>query len=171
MAEIPTQSNPSRRRWAGAVLFLLVLAAVAVVTVPMQLIRPFVPQTPDRVAVSYGLRSWSPLLTLLMALAGVAIAAGLWRGGRWWSRTLAVLALVPLAGAAWFSRQNIFEKMFVPLGTTAFAQAAEAGWVAAEDPVLAVVLNGEAAAYPVRQIAYHHIVQDVVGGVPIAVTY
>ena len=39
------------------------------------------------------------------------------------------------------------------------------------DPVLAVTLNGEATAYPVRQVAYHHIVQDVVGGVPVAVTY
>lgn len=171
MHEMPPQSQASRRRWAGAVLFLLVLAAVALVTVPMQLIRPFVPQTPDRVAASYVLRHWSPLVTLLMALAGLAIVAGLWRGGWWWSRTLAVLALVPLAGAAWFSRQNIFEKMFVPLGTTAFVQAAEAGWVEEGDPVLAVALNGEAAAYPVRQIAYHHIVQDVVGGVPVAVTY
>ena len=37
--------------------------------------------------------------------------------------------------------------------------------------MLAVERNGEAAAYPVRQVAYHHIVQDVVGGVPVAVTY
>ena len=36
---------------------------------------------------------------------------------------------------------------------------------------VAVERNGEAAAYPVRQLAYHHIVQDVVGGVPIVVTY
>ena len=31
--------------------------------------------------------------------------------------------------------------------------------------------NGEAAAYPIRQLAYHHLVQDIVGGVPIVVTY
>jgi len=27
---------------------------------------------------------------------------------------------------------------------------------------MAVEINGEAAAYPVRQMAYHHLVQDVV---------
>ena len=34
-----------------------------------------------------------------------------------------------------------------------------------------VKINGDAAAYPVRQMAYHHIVQDVVGGTPITTTY
>jgi len=36
--------------------------------------------------------------------------------------------------------------------------------------VLAVKIHGEAVAYPVRQMGYHHIMQDVVGGVPIAAT-
>ena len=171
MPEMPSQSHASRRRLAGVVLFLLVLAAFAMVALPMRLVRPFSPQTPEGIAVAYALRRWSPLATLVAVAAGLALAAGLWRGGRWWSRALAVIALVPLAGAAWFSRQNVFEKMFVPLGATASVPAAEAGWVEEEDPVLAVSLNGDAAAYPVRQIAYHHVVEDVVGGVPVAVTY
>lgn len=171
MPEMPSQSHSSRRRLAGAVLFLLVLAALAMVALPIRLIRPFVPQTPEGIALSYALRRWSPLATLVAVAAGLALAAGLWRGGRRWSRALAVIALVSLAGAAWFSRQNIFEKMFVPLGRTAYVPAAEADWVEEEDPVLAVTLNGDAAVYPVRQIAYHHIVADVVGGVPVAVTY
>jgi len=37
--------------------------------------------------------------------------------------------------------------------------------------VLALSFNHDARAYPVREIAYHHIVNDVVGGVPVAVTY
>jgi hypothetical protein len=39
------------------------------------------------------------------------------------------------------------------------------------DVVLAVNLNGEAAAYPIRLMAYHHVVQDTVGGTPIVATY
>ena len=39
------------------------------------------------------------------------------------------------------------------------------------DPVLAVTLNGDAAAFPVRQVSYHHIVEDTVGGIHVAVTY
>jgi Protein of unknown function (DUF3179) len=164
-------SQSSRRRWAGFILVLLILAALALVAVPVYLIRPFSPQTPGGLAVAFALRRWAPLATALALIAGLALAAGLWRGGRWRSRALVVLALVPLTGAAWLARFNIFEKMFAPLGASRFAPAAEAGWVADGDMVLAVEHGGEAAAYPIRQVAYHHIVQDVVGGVPVAVTY
>ncbi len=164
-------SPSSRRRLAGAVLVLLVLAVLAMVAVPVFLIRPFSPQTPGGLAVAFALRWWAPLVTDLALIVGAALAARLWRGGRWWSRALVVLALIPLAVAPWLSRFNIFEKMFAPLGASRFAPAAQASWVEDGDMVLAVERNGDAAAYPVRQVAYHHIVQDVVGGVPIAVTY
>ena len=39
------------------------------------------------------------------------------------------------------------------------------------DVVLAVRVGDDAVAYPVRQMAYHHVVQDTVGGVPIVATY
>jgi hypothetical protein len=32
-------------------------------------------------------------------------------------------------------------------------------------------MKNEARAYPVRSLSYHHIVNDVIGGVPIAATY
>jgi hypothetical protein len=170
MPTAPSTSR-SRRRWAGVTLFLLILAAAALVAVPVFLIRPFSPQTPGGLAAAFALRRWAPLATALALTAGLALAVSLWRGGRWWSRALVVLALIPLAGAAWLARFNIFERMFAPLGASRFAPVAEAGWVADGDMVLAVEHGGDAAAYPVRQVAYHHIVQDVVGGVPVAVTY
>jgi hypothetical protein len=37
--------------------------------------------------------------------------------------------------------------------------------------ILAVRYSNDARAYPIREMAYHHILNDVVGGVPIAVTY
>ena len=37
--------------------------------------------------------------------------------------------------------------------------------------VLALNFNHDARAYPISEMAYHHIVNDVVGGVPVAVTY
>jgi thiol:disulfide interchange protein len=160
-----------QNRLAGLFLPALVLAALALVAVPVWLIKPFSPQTPGGLAVAYALRRAAPWGTALLAAAALALAVSMWRRARWWSRALIVLAFILLLGAAWFSRQNIFEKMFAPLGEARSAPAAEAGWVAAGDPVMAVALNGDAAAYPVRQVAYHHIVHDVVGGVPVAVTY
>ena len=165
-------SRPRSRRWvAGLILFLLVLAAAAMLVLPLWLIQPFSPQTPDGIALAYTVRRWAPMATVLALVVGLVLTVRLWRGGRWWSRTLAVLALVPLGAAAFFSRQNVFEKMFAPMGQVASVPAAEASWVEEGDPVLALAFNGDAAAYPVRQVAYHHIVEDTVGGVPVAVTY
>lgn len=170
-------ANPSgsyrSRRLAGAVLSLLVVLAVAAVAVPFWVIRPFAPQTPEGLAVAYMLRRWASVGTVLALAAGVVLAAWLWRRARWWSRTALALALAVLAGAVWRARENpvMFEQMFVPLEAARFAPAAEAGWVAENDPVLAVTVGGDAAAYPVRQVAYHHIVHDEVGGVSVAVTY
>ncbi|QOJ16745.1 MAG: DUF3179 domain-containing protein [Phycisphaeraceae bacterium] len=39
------------------------------------------------------------------------------------------------------------------------------------DRVIGIVLHGEARCYPVRMLAWHEVVNDTVGGVPIAVTY
>jgi hypothetical protein len=174
MQSTPSASRGARRRYAGlflVLLVLLVIAALALVAVPMWLIRPFSPQTPGGLAAAYALRRAAPWGTALAAAAALFLAAGVWRNARWWSRALVVLAFVPLLGAAGLAHQNIFEKMFAPLAEARSAPAAEAKWVEEKDPVLAVALNGETAAYPVRQVAYHHIVQDVVGGVPVAVTY
>ena len=37
--------------------------------------------------------------------------------------------------------------------------------------VLAVSVGRDARAYPIRNISYHHVVDDVVGGSAIVVTY
>jgi hypothetical protein len=161
----------SSRRWSATLLLLLVVVAVAAVAIPVWLIRPFAPQTPDGVAVAYALRRWAPALTALALVGAPLLVLRLWHGARWWSRIAIALALPPLLGAGLLARVNIFEKMFAPLDRPQTSATAEAGWVKPDEPVLAVTLGGDAAAYPVRLVAYHHIVHDVVGGVPIAVTY
>lgn len=40
-----------------------------------------------------------------------------------------------------------------------------------QEPVIAVTFGGEQRAYPLRILLWHEIVNDMVGGVPIAVTY
>lgn len=153
---------------------LLLLAAVsfAVVAVPVVLIRPFAPQTPASVAVAFALRRWSPWVTLAAALIGLGLALRIWRNSpRFVPRLgLSVLLLVTLV-TTWAARQNHFEWMFAPLPDARFIRAAEARAVEPSDMVLAVLVKGDAAAYPVRQLAYHHLVEDDVGGVPIVATY
>ena len=68
------------------------------------------------------------------------------------------------------SRLNYFEWMFHPVDTAKFESESTSKLGAAE-MILAVRYGADARAYPIREMAYHHILNDVVGGVPIAVTY
>ena len=165
-------TSKAHRRLAGLGIVLLLVGVAALLIVPMWLIRPFAPQTERGIEVAYWLRRLGPMIAIVDLLAATALAVYLWRRARWWSRLALVPALLLIAGAAWAVRINVFEaKMFAPLAETRMASAAEASWVADDDVVLAVTVNGESVAYPVRIVAYHHVVHDVVGGVPIVATY
>jgi hypothetical protein len=160
------------RRAAWAMLLIIILVALAIVLTPVWLIQPFAPQSQRGLKISYIMRSWSPLLTLLASLLAVTLVFSLWRGSRrWWKKAFLVVVLIPLFAATWFARQNHFEWMFNPIANAAYAKTSEAEFVADTDMVMAVENNGEAVAYPVRLMAYHHIVQDNVGGTPIVATY
>ncbi len=46
-----------------------------------------------------------------------------------------------------------------------------ADWLSGSDRVLGVEVNGDARAYPIRVMDQHEIVNDIIGGVAVAVTY
>ena len=161
------------RPWvAWVALLLIVLVGLAMVVIPVFIIMPFKAQTERGMELSYSLRNWSPIVTLVGSVLALALAVWLWpRARRWWRKAALVVILLPLLAATWFARQNHFEWMFNPLANAAYARTGEASFVADTDMVIAVEHNGEAVAYPVRLIAYHHIVQDTVGGNAIVATY
>jgi len=177
MSEPKPESNlpqPRGNRAPGWLLLVVVVAAtLAVVMIPALIIQPFKPQTARGVALSYALRSWSPLATVIGTVLVLGLGAYLVRGRRrlWLKLPALMLCLTLTLIAAWFARQNHFEWMFNPLPNASFVRAGAANFVSATDKVLAVEINGEAAAFPIRQMGYHHVVQDTVGGVPIVATY
>jgi hypothetical protein len=142
------------------------------VLIPVWLIQPFSPQTDRALAISFLLRKWSPIATILAAIVVLAICAWIWRGSRrWWAKAPLVAGLAITLCAVWFARQNHFEWMFNPLAHSVYAKVSDASFIDDKDMVMAVTNQGEAVAYPIRQMAYHHVVQDVVGGQPIVATY
>ena len=166
------QTGLSKNRWGAWVLFfLIVLSALAIVAVPVWIIQPFKAQTEHGLAIAYAMRRWSPVITIVAVILSFLLVGWLWRGTRWFAKAVLVLSLLPLLAATWFARQNHFEWMFHPLSRAAYANANEASFISDADMVLAVENNGEAVAYPVRLMAYHHVVQDVVGGTAIIATY
>jgi hypothetical protein len=59
-----------------------------------------------------------------------------------------------------------------PLDFPRFTTTQDAGiWLGGEEPVIALELNGDARAYPLQILLWHEIVNDDVGGVPVAVTF
>ena len=44
-------------------------------------------------------------------------------------------------------------------------------WLSDEEPVISFELNGENRAYPLQILIWHEVVNDVVGGVPVTVTF
>jgi hypothetical protein len=160
----------SRKR-AWLLFFLLVVVVLVVVLTPVFLIIPFKAQTSRTMEISYLMRRWSPWLTVLASLLILAIAVRLWMGGRWFGRIALVILVLPALAATWLARQNHFEWMFNPLPNPAYAKAADASFVNDDDRLLAVTINGESVAYPIRLMGYHHVVEDTVGGTPIVATY
>lgn len=54
---------------------------------------------------------------------------------------------------------------------TFISQEEASEWLGAREPVIAFFVNGEAKAYPLQILTWHEIVNDTVGGVPVAVTF
>ena len=52
-----------------------------------------------------------------------------------------------------------------------FASGDEISDIAGREPVVSLAIDGDARAYPLRVLTWHEIVNDTVGGVPVAVTY
>jgi hypothetical protein len=50
-------------------------------------------------------------------------------------------------------------------------RAGAVGWLADTEAVLALTVGGETRACPLQVMTWHEIVNDTVGGVPVAVTY
>ena len=57
------------------------------------------------------------------------------------------------------------------LSNPKFRKAITETRIGGTEPVITVEINGDARAYPVRYLTWHEIANDVVGGVPVAVTF
>jgi hypothetical protein len=160
------------RRRGVVILCLLVAASLLAVGIPVWLIQPFRHQTPGDLALSYFLRRWSPVGVPILAGLALFWVIRLWRSSPGILRKTALALALPIPlFAAWFAQQNHFEWMFHPPAKTEYSPPAEATFLSEEDRVLGVEINGEAAAYPIRALAYHHLVHDRVGGVDLVATY
>jgi hypothetical protein len=155
----------------GAVLVTLSVISLMLAAVPLLVILPFVSQRPWMLSAAHRLTRVSPPASLALLVVSVSLA---WRLGR----SLPVrgrfglgLLVIPVAAASILSWTNYVEFIFPTAPRADLAAIAEFRDVGDGDMVLGVVRNGAARAYPVRYLAYHHLVNDELGGASLLPTY
>ena len=166
-----TDRSPRQAWICGVALAACLVISLAAVLYPIYVIRPFRAQGARELAVSLAVMRWRGALTVASALAAIVALALYWQTPqRWWRRALAAAGALTVVALAFAARVNVYELMFHPAGAPAFT-AADAARLDADENVLAVHFQRESRAYPVRSLAYHHIVNDVVEDRAVVATY
>lgn len=164
------QSSSDHRAFLWFAFAVSAVVAIGLFFVPAFVIRPFTHQSSTGLALAMALRQRAPWGTLAAALVCLLFALVLWGAANRWRKIVLALVMVVVAFATVMSRLNYFEWMFHPVPGAQF-QSASASKLDKGEMILAVRIGSDARAYPIREMAYHHVLNDVVAGVPVAVTY
>jgi len=124
-------------------------------------------QQMNSIDVAYFLYKWRWLFRGFFA---VALLIGLFNTN-WKRKWTVAIPLLILAVVIYMANFNMAaDHMFYKPEKVLLATAAT-NKVDSNRLIIGVVNNGEAKAYPIRFLGYHHQVQDTVGGKPLLITY
>ncbi|MBS1913635.1 MAG: DUF3179 domain-containing protein [Bacteroidetes bacterium] len=166
MVTLPFARHHRIMFWIG--LFLLIVPSVG----HNYLISPAPgSQGLNWMGVAYYLDKVLPyLLVIGLLLVAGRVVTVLQKGG-WWKR-IGITVLCLFLGTLNYAMNILGDAghYFREMGTRTFADSVH-NKIPLDWMVVSVEKNGEAHAYPVNLIAYHHRVPDTVAGVPVWVTY
>jgi hypothetical protein len=127
-------------------------------------------QTNDTIAYAYYINKYIFFIRLLgLALAIAFIISAVKRRSTIDKFLVGTLVVIYGTVFYYFNFKLEADKIFYLPTTNASIPASQYG--DKSKLVIGVVLNGEAKAYPIQQIGYHHQVRDSVGGTSIMITY
>jgi hypothetical protein len=145
-------------------LIALITLNVALILMPPLVALPPVRQTPAMLAAAHLALTLAPITSL--ALAAILAFRLLSR------RTWAMLSLLVVAIAcSALSRMNLLERVFAPVRDAQTAAITDFHDIRDTDMVIGVVIGGQSRAYPVRYLAYHHMLNDQLGPTALLPTY
>lgn len=128
-------------------------------------------QTSNTIEIAYWLNQYIFWLRILLLGTALSILLTSFSAFKLIPKIIFTLLFILYAVVFYFVNvQFLADKMFYQPKIIQFAQA-EKNRISLHKLVLGVVVNGEAKAYPIQLIGYHHQVRDDVGGTPIMVTY
>lgn len=125
-------------------------------------------QRMNSIDLAYFLHSWRWTFRIVFMLLIVLGSPSVFQTKKKWLPTLMILLVAGVAYAANF--EMAADTMFYQPKTLLLKNAVS-NRVDKERLVIGVEENGEAKAYPIQYIGYHHQVQDQLNGRPIIVTY
>jgi len=159
------------RQKLGWIFLICVLVAAAALIYPVYVIRPFRHQGPSELIVALAVLRYRPLVMILCTLTALVALVPYWiREHRKLRRAASAISVIAVAAIAMLSRVNIYEIMFKPFDRPSFSNADQSK-LDGDEKVIAVNVGREARAYPIRVISYHHVINDLVGDIPIVATY
>ena len=145
-------------------LVALAILTVALIVAPPIIALPPINQTSAMLAAAHLAQTLAPAVSLFLA----ALAAiQLWNRRTWGALAWFATALVCVA----VSRVNLLERIFAPARGAQLDAIGDFHDIRDTDMVIGVVIGGESRAYPVRYLAYHHMLNDQLGSTALLPTY
>jgi hypothetical protein len=120
---------------------------------------------------AYAIHQWRWWLRAAFAVVALAGVLPAWRAGGRRARWLVPASLVLVAAVAYAANFQMAADQMFRQPTALNMRPAGENTVAGDRLVVGVYLNGDARAYPLQFIGYHHQVRDTVGGQPVLVSY
>lgn len=159
------------KRTAVTVLLACLFVALVSVVYPIYVIRPFRAQGARELAIALAVMRFRSYATLISGAGALGALALYWRTqpGRW-RLGFAAAATALVCALAALARVNIYELMFHPDDRPSFAAASRTK-LDQDEKVIAIKIGAAARAYPIRNISYHHVINDVLDKVAIVATY
>ena len=152
-------------------LFLSFLVVFLAEILRVYLVMPFPgSQQTETVAIAYWLNNNINYIRIIALIIVAIPLMNILRHGAKWEKALGTIML-----GTWFVIFFLFnyryqaDRIFYQPTTKTFIAGSES--TDRTKLVIGVVINGEAKAYPIQLIGYHHQVMDTIGNTPVMITY
>ncbi|PWT75629.1 MAG: hypothetical protein C5B59_08390 [Bacteroidetes bacterium] len=152
------------------IIGLILLFAVEILRV--YFIMPFPgSQHNNTIGIAYWLNNNIRWIRILLILIISYPVISILQNARIWKKILLGLVLI-FYGVAFYFFQFRFQadKIFYQPHNKNFADAKD-NKIPTDKLIIGVTVNGEAKAYPIQLIGYHHQVRDSIGHTPVMITY
>ena len=129
-------------------------------------------QLAETIEIAYFLHQWIWILRFIgYVIIGYSFFTFFRSEMALWKKLILILPVLIYAGITYIIQTKMMaDAMFLQAKTVAFSSINESSY---KDDVILIgtEINGEAKAYPLEYVGYHHQVRDTIGGQPIMVTY